>query len=44
MDPDTYQVTILELHKFFGTFVLVDRVVIGHDAFAVKGCLWVVNC
>ena len=40
MDGNTYQVTILELHEFFGAFIFVDRVIIGHDAFAVEGRLW----
>lgn len=32
----TYHVTVLQLHKFLYTLVLVDRVVISYDAFAVR--------
>lgn len=35
----SYQITVLELHELLDAFVLVDRVIVGHDAFAVDGCL-----
>ena len=35
----TYQVAVLESHELFSALVLVDRVVIGNDAFTVDGGL-----
>ena len=37
----TYQITILQPQKLVGAHVLVRALVVGHDTFAVGGCLLV---